>query len=34
MRQKVGEEKGDTYDPICLCDMESNDEWIIENEDP
>jgi len=26
MRQKVREEKGDTYDPICLSDMESDDE--------
>ncbi|XP_027942227.1 uncharacterized protein LOC114195971 [Vigna unguiculata] len=34
MRQKVREEKGDTYDPICLSDIESDDEWITEKEDP
>jgi len=33
MRQKVREEKRDTYDPICLSDMESDDEWITEKED-
>jgi len=32
MRQKDREEKWDTYDPICLSDIESNDEWITENE--
>ena len=32
MRQKCREEKGDTYDPICLLDIESDDEWIIEKE--
>ncbi|WOL10272.1 hypothetical protein Cni_G19026 [Canna indica] len=33
-RQKIREEKGETYDPICLSDMESDDEWIIEREEP
>jgi len=28
MRQNVREEKGDTYNPICLFDMKSDDEWI------
>ncbi|MCL7040442.1 hypothetical protein MKW94_015590 [Papaver nudicaule] len=27
-------EGGDSYDPICLSDMESDDEWITEKEDP
>lgn len=27
-------DKGDAYDPICLSDMESDDEWITEKEDP
>ncbi|KAI3961504.1 hypothetical protein MKX01_001240 [Papaver californicum] len=26
-------DQGDTYDPICMSDMESDDEWIIEKED-
>ena len=26
MRQKSREEKGETYDPICLSDIESDDE--------
>lgn len=34
MRLKSREEKGDTYDPICLSDIESDDEWITEVEDP
>ncbi|XP_027338045.1 uncharacterized protein LOC113851979 [Abrus precatorius] len=34
MRQKCREEKGETYDPICLSNIESNDEWIVEKEDP
>lgn len=34
MRQKSREEKGDTYDPISLSDIESDDEWITEKEDP
>jgi len=34
LRQKVREEKGDTYDPICLSDIESDDEWITEKESP
>jgi len=33
MRQKVKEEKGDTYDLICLSNIESDDEWITEKED-
>ncbi|KAG5515997.1 hypothetical protein RHGRI_036889 [Rhododendron griersonianum] len=32
--QKKREENGDAYDPICLSDMESDDEWITEREDP
>ncbi|KAI3859709.1 hypothetical protein MKX03_031223 [Papaver bracteatum] len=27
-------EQGDSYDPICLSDMESDDEWITEKDDP
>ncbi|CAK9176085.1 unnamed protein product [Ilex paraguariensis] len=34
MRQLKRQEKNETYDPICLSDMESDDEWIIESEDP
>ncbi|XP_057432600.1 uncharacterized protein LOC130725380 [Lotus japonicus] len=34
MRQKTREEKGDNYDPICLSDIESDDEWITEKETP
>ncbi|XP_028798861.1 uncharacterized protein LOC114754239 [Neltuma alba] len=34
MRQKIREEKGQTYDPICLSDIESDDEWITEKENP
>ncbi|XP_061357381.1 uncharacterized protein LOC133301719 [Gastrolobium bilobum] len=34
MRQKEREKKGDTYDPICLSDLESDDEWIAEQEEP
>ncbi|KAF7124203.1 hypothetical protein RHSIM_Rhsim12G0154800 [Rhododendron simsii] len=34
LRQKKREENGDAYDPICLSDMESDDEWITEREDP
>jgi len=34
MRQKSREEKGETYDPICLSDIESDDEWITEKENP
>ena len=33
MRQKEREQKGDNYDPICLSDLESDDEWIAETED-
>ncbi|KAK4255985.1 hypothetical protein QN277_008908 [Acacia crassicarpa] len=32
--QKQREEKGDTYDPICLSDLDSDEEWITEQEDP
>ncbi|CAL5385720.1 unnamed protein product [Camellia sinensis] len=28
------QERGETYDPIYLSDMESDDEWITEKEDP
>ncbi|KAJ0086542.1 hypothetical protein Patl1_08737 [Pistacia atlantica] len=34
MRQKLREEKGEAYDPICLLDIESDDKWIMEKEDP
>ncbi|KAG5562353.1 hypothetical protein RHGRI_005178 [Rhododendron griersonianum] len=34
LRQKKREENGDPYDPICLSDMESDDEWITKREDP
>nr|KYP66189.1 hypothetical protein KK1_012473 [Cajanus cajan] len=34
MRQNSREENGDTYDPICLSDIESDDEWITEKENP
>lgn len=27
-------QRSDAYDPICLLDMESDDEWITEKEDP
>lgn len=33
MRQKIREDKGDTCDPICWSDIESNDEWITEKEE-
>ncbi|XP_061358686.1 uncharacterized protein LOC133302887 [Gastrolobium bilobum] len=32
--QKQREEKGDTYDPICLSDLDSDEEWITEQEEP
>lgn len=32
MREMVREEKGDTYDPICLFDIESDDEWITKKD--
>jgi hypothetical protein len=32
MRQKTREANGETYDPICLSDMDSDDEWITEKE--
>ena len=34
LRQTKREERGETYDPICLSDMESDDEWVTEIEDP
>ena len=34
LRQTKREEGGETYDPICLSDMGSDDEWITEIEDP
>ena len=34
LRQAKREERGETYDPVCLSDMESDDEWINEIEDP
>ncbi|XP_061360438.1 uncharacterized protein LOC133304421 [Gastrolobium bilobum] len=34
IRQKQREEKGDTYDPICLSDLDSDEEWITEQEEP
>lgn len=33
MRLQKRKDKGETYDPICLSDMESDDEWITETED-
>ncbi|XP_039143971.1 protein FAM50A-like [Dioscorea cayenensis subsp. rotundata] len=33
LRQEKREKKDETYDPICLIDMESDDEWITEVED-
>ncbi|KAJ9547525.1 hypothetical protein OSB04_020068 [Centaurea solstitialis] len=33
MRLQKRKERGETYDPICLSDMESDDEWITEKED-
>ncbi|KAF7821916.1 adenylate kinase isoenzyme 6-like protein HBR1-like [Senna tora] len=32
--QKQREEKGNSYDPISLSDLESDDEWITEQEEP
>ncbi|XP_061352114.1 uncharacterized protein LOC133297067 [Gastrolobium bilobum] len=34
IRQKQREGKGDTYDPICLSDLDSDEEWITEQEEP
>ena len=34
LRQTKREERGETYDPNCLSDMESDYEWITEIEDP
>ncbi|XP_039123453.1 uncharacterized protein LOC120260074 [Dioscorea cayenensis subsp. rotundata] len=33
LRQEKREKRGETYDPICLSDMEGDDEWITEVED-
>ena len=33
LRQIKREENGDSYDPICLSNMESDDEWITEKEE-
>ena len=33
-RQKQREEKEDTYGLICLSNLESDDDWITEWEDP
>lgn len=33
MRLQKRKERGETFDPICLSDMESDDEWITEKED-
>ncbi|XP_050217659.1 uncharacterized protein LOC126668510 [Mercurialis annua] len=33
LRQAKREKYGETYDPICLSDMESDDEWITEIEE-
>lgn len=33
LRQEKRVKQGETYDPICLSDMESDDEWITEVED-
>ena len=34
MRQRIREKRGDSYNPICLLDMESDDKWIAEKENP
>ncbi|CAL5436697.1 unnamed protein product [Camellia sinensis] len=34
LRQIKRQERGEIYDPIYLSDMESDDEWITEKEDP
>jgi len=34
LRQKSRKEKGETYDPICFSNIELDDEWIIEKENP
>lgn len=33
-RQEKRQERGETYDPIVLSDVESDDEWITEKEEP
>ena len=33
MRHQKRKERRETYDPICLSDKESDDEWITEKED-
>ena len=32
LRQRIREERGDTYDPICVLDMESDNKWIAKKE--
>ncbi|GFZ10855.1 ATP/GTP-binding protein family [Actinidia rufa] len=32
LRQEKRQERGETYDPICLSDLDSDDEWITERE--
>lgn len=34
LKQIKREGKCETYDPICVSDMESDDEWITDIEDP
>ena len=34
LRQAKREKRGENYDPICLSDMESDEEWITEQENP
>ena len=34
LRHIKREENGDSYDPICLSDMEFDNEWITEKEEP
>ena len=34
LRQAKKEERRETYDPIYLSDMESDDKWINKIEDP
>lgn len=33
LRQKMRDEKGDTYDLLCMGDVEFNDGWITKTED-
>ena len=34
MRQKYRDEKGETHDPVCLSNIELDDEWITKKEGP